>query len=107
MRRFLIGHIATEILSGISFGGLRLICVTSTFSDCSWMSKWIERHGTESLEVSSSLSMELVPGAQARDWRQRWVEIQEHLKRLLAPHSEALSAASIQNANHDLQSFFV
>ena len=71
------------------------------------MSKWIERHGTESLEVSSSLSMELVPGAQARDWRQRWIEIQEHLKRLLAPHSEALSAASIQNANHDLQSFFV
>ena len=71
------------------------------------MSKWIERHGTESLQVSSSLSMELVPGAQARDWRQRWIEIQEHLKRLLALQSDAMSAASIQNANHDLQSFFV
>jgi len=71
------------------------------------MSKWIERRGTESLKVSSSLSMELVPGAQARDWRQRWIEIQEHLKRLLALQSDAMSAASIQNANHDLQSFFV
>ena len=71
------------------------------------MSKWIERHGTESLKVSSSLSMELVPGTQARDWRQRWIGIQEHLKRLRAAHPEPMSAASIQNANHDLQSFFV
>jgi hypothetical protein len=57
--------------------------------------------------VKDSLSLELTPGAQARDWRQRWVEIQGHLKRLLAPHSESMSAAAIQNANHDLHSFFV
>jgi len=31
------------------------------------MSKWIERHGTESLQVSSSLSMELIPGRQAQE----------------------------------------
>ncbi len=62
---------------------------------------------TENLKFSASLSMELTPGAQARDWRQRWIEIQEDVKRLLAPHSEPLSAASIQNANHDLHSFFV
>src|SRR2546428_37671 len=71
------------------------------------MSEWISRDCNESLEATSSLSMELLPGAQARDWRQRWIEIQEQLKRLRAPHPEAMSAASIQNANHDLHSFFV
>ena len=62
---------------------------------------------SENLKLAGSLSMELIPGTQARDWRQRWTEIQEHLKRLLALQSDAMSAASIQNANHDLQSFFV
>jgi hypothetical protein len=61
----------------------------------------------EKLKLAGSLSMELTPGTQARDWRQRWTEIQEHLKRLLASHSEPISAASIQNANHDLHSFFI
>jgi len=62
---------------------------------------------SENLKLAGSLSMELIPGTQAHDWRQRWTEIQEHLKRLLASHSEPISAASIQNANHDLHSFFV
>ena len=59
------------------------------------------------LTLSGSASTELTPGAQVRDWRQRWIEIQDHLKRVLVPHSESMSAASIQNANHDLHSFFV
>jgi len=63
--------------------------------------------GTENLKMNGSLSAELIPGRQARDWRQRWIEIQEHLKRLHAPRSEPMLAASIQNANHELQSFFV
>jgi hypothetical protein len=74
---------------------------------CGSMSRQIRVTCTGNLNVTGSLSIELTPGAQARDWRQRWVEIQEHLKRLLVPHSEAMSSASIQNANHDLQSFFV
>ena len=74
---------------------------------CGSMSRQIRVTCTENLKFTASVSAELTPGTQARDWRQRWIEIQEHLKRLLAPHSEPMSAASIQNANHDLQSFFV
>ena len=62
---------------------------------------------SENLKFAGSISMELTPGTQARDWRQRWTEIQEHLKRLLTSHSEPISAASIQSANHDLHSFFI
>jgi len=74
---------------------------------CGSMSRQINVTCTDKVKFTDSLSMELTPGTQARDWRQRWIEIQEHLKRLLAPHSEPMSAASIQNANHDLHSFFV
>jgi hypothetical protein len=74
---------------------------------CGSMSRHINVMCADSPKVADSLSMKLTPGAQARDWRQRWVEIQAHLKRLLAPHSEPLSGESIQTANHELQSFFV
>jgi hypothetical protein len=74
---------------------------------CGSVFRQIRVIGVENLKMTGSLSTELIPGRQARDWRQRWIEIQEHLKRLHAPHSEPMSAASIQNANHDLQSFFV
>gem|GEM_PF-1375055 len=74
---------------------------------CGGMSRHIKVTCTGSLKVAGSLSMKLTPGAQARDWRQRWVEIQEHLNRLRAPQSEPLSAKSIHTANHDLRSFFV
>ena len=74
---------------------------------CGSMSRQINVTCTDKVKFTDSLSMELTPGTQARDWRQRWIEIQEHLKRLLAPHSGPMSAASIQNANHDLHSFFV
>ena len=57
--------------------------------------------------VSDSPSVELTPAAQVRDWRRRWLEIQSHLTRLCAPHSETFSGESIQTANHELQSFFV
>src|SRR4029077_20872130 len=74
---------------------------------CGSMCRRISVTCTGQLKVTGSVSVQLTPAAQACDWRQRWIEIQEHLKRLLAPHSEALSAASIQNANHDLHSFFI
>ena len=67
----------------------------------------IERTCSDAVNFSDSLSMELTPAAQVRDWRQRWLEIQSHLRRLCAPHSETLSGESIQTANHELQSFFV
>ena len=66
-----------------------------------------ERTCSDAVNFSGSLSMELSPAAQVRDWRQRWLEIQSHLRRLCAPHSETLSGESIQTANHELQSFFV
>lgn len=75
---------------------------------CESMSRKINVMCTATLKVvSGSTSVELTPAAQARDWRQRWIEIREHLKRLLLPHFERMSAASIQHANHNLQSFFV
>jgi len=74
---------------------------------CGSMSRQINLTVTENLKVTSSLSLEFTPAVQTRDWRQRWIEIQDHLKRVLAPHSESMSAASIQHANHDLYSFFV
>ena len=74
---------------------------------CRSTSRRIEVTCTGNLNLAGALSTELTPGAQARDWRQRWAEIQQHLTRLSALHSEPLSAKSIQNANHDLQSFFV
>jgi hypothetical protein len=51
--------------------------------------------------------MKLTPSAQKRDWRQRWVQIQDQLKRVLACHTEPMSGESIQAANHDLNSFFI
>jgi len=67
----------------------------------------LQRTCGDAVNFSGSLSMELSPAAQVRDWRQRWLEIQSHLRRLCAPHSETLSGESIQTANHELQSFFV
>src|SRR5712692_8970175 len=58
-------------------------------------------------QVRDNVSVRLIPAAQARDWRQRWLEIQAHLERLRAPRTEMMSAESIQTANHELQSFFV
>jgi hypothetical protein len=65
-----------------------------------------ERTCGDAVNFSGNLSTELTPAAQVRDWRQRWLEIQSHLTRLCAPHSEILSGESIQTANHELQSFF-
>jgi hypothetical protein len=74
---------------------------------CGSMSRHFVATCSDELTLSEGISLELTPGAQTRDWRQRWTEIQEHLKRLLAPHFESMSAVSIQNANHELHSFFV
>jgi hypothetical protein len=74
---------------------------------CGGLARHIGVTANDSLKVSDSVSVELTPGAQARDWRQRWTEIHEHLTRLLARHHEQLSAKTIQTANHELHSFFV
>jgi hypothetical protein len=70
------------------------------------MSQFVRTCG-ETMKYSEHVSVVLTPAAQVRDWRQRWIEIQEHLKRLRAPHSEEMSGKSIQSANHALHSFFV
>src|SRR5260370_15945887 len=74
---------------------------------CGSISRHIEVACTDNVKVTESVSLELTPSAQGRNWRQRWLELQEHSKRLLVPHTEALSGPSIQTANHDLHSFFV
>jgi hypothetical protein len=61
----------------------------------------------ESLSVSASLTVELIPGNQVRDWKQRWKLIQEELQVILSPHTETMSGESIHAALHSLQSFFI
>ena len=74
---------------------------------CGSTSRLMKATCTGGVVVGGYASTRFTPGAQARDWRQRWLEIQEHLKRLLAPRSEEQSGKTIQAANHDLHSFFV
>jgi hypothetical protein len=75
--------------------------------NCGSMSRQINVMCSSGVTIGGSASWELTPGAQVRDWRQRWIEIQAHLKRLLVPHLESMSAAAIQNANHEMHSFFL
>lgn len=67
-------------------------------------------HGVEiieSLTATASLTAELIPGNQIRDWKQRWRTTQEELQVILSPHSETMSSESIHAALQNLQSFFI
>jgi hypothetical protein len=74
---------------------------------CGSLLRHISLTAEDSPKVVDTMTIKLTPANQARDWRQRWIEVQAQLDRLLAPRSGAISGESIQAANHDLQSFFV
>lgn len=61
----------------------------------------------DSVSASDSLTAELIPGNQARDWKQRWKLIQDELQAILSPHTETMSGESIHVALQRLLSFFI
>jgi len=61
----------------------------------------------ESVSASDSLQAELIPGNQARDWKQRWRLVEDELQDILHPHSETMSSVSIHAAQQRLLSFFI
>ena len=61
----------------------------------------------ESISVSAQCSAELIPGNQARDWKQRWSQAQKDLQSVLSPSTEAMSGESIHAWLQRLFSFFI
>lgn len=57
--------------------------------------------------VADSVDIDLMPGQQDRDWKQRWTAVQADMKRLKEPRSEQLSGTAIHAARHELHSLFV
>src|SRR5215813_11615684 len=60
-----------------------------------------------SMSLSGHAFAELVPGNQARDWKQRWKLVQEELRLVSSPHKEAMSTESIHASADRLFSFFI
>jgi hypothetical protein len=61
----------------------------------------------ESVSVTAHCSAELVPGNQARDWKQRWKVLQEDLQFISSPRTEAMSGDSIHSSLQRLCSYFI
>jgi len=74
---------------------------------CGGLARHFTRTLTDSLQVWGELTVQLRPGSQARDWKQRWIEIQAQLQRVVRPRTESMSGPGIQTAQHELRSFFV
>jgi hypothetical protein len=53
------------------------------------------------------LGAELIPGNQARDWKQRWKLVQDDIRLILCPHTEAMSSESIHASLQRVLSFFI
>lgn len=61
----------------------------------------------ESVSVHTQLLAELIPGNQARDWKQRWRQIQKDLETVCAPSMEIMSSESIDAWLQRLCSFYI
>ena len=61
----------------------------------------------ESMSISDHCWSELVPGSQARDWKQRWKLVQDNILLIRSPHTEAMSGESIHALLQQLFSFFI
>ena len=75
--------------------------------NCGMTSLSFARAMTETLMMSASLSTSLSPGAQDRDWRLRWQQLERRLPRVTDPRTEQRSAATIHSATQDLFEFFI
>ncbi len=61
----------------------------------------------ESITISDHCTADLIPGNQARDWKQRWRLIQDDLQVVSSPHTEVMSGKSIHTSLQSLFSFFI
>lgn len=61
----------------------------------------------ESISVSAQCLAELIPGNQARDWKQRWRQVQKDIKSVSSTNAEAMSRKSIHAWLQQLFSFFI
>lgn len=61
----------------------------------------------ESISVSVQCLTELIPGNQARDWKQRWRQAQKDLQSVTSPSAETMSRESIHAWLQQLFSFFI
>jgi hypothetical protein len=59
------------------------------------------------MSASVQCSGELIPGNQARDWKQRWALVQMDLQSVSAPSTETMSRESIHAWLQRLFSFFI
>jgi hypothetical protein len=57
--------------------------------------------------ASDSIALSVSPADQERGWAQRWRDIQRDHQTLTAPRSGSVSAAAIQQARHQLHSFYI
>ena len=61
----------------------------------------------ESISFSVQCLAELIPGNQARDWKQRWKQAQKDLQSVSSPSAETMSGESIHEWLQQLFSFFI
>lgn len=61
----------------------------------------------ESISVSDKFLTELVPGNQARDWTQRWAQVQKELQCVSSPRMEIMSGEEIHAWLQQLFSFYI
>ena len=61
----------------------------------------------ESGSATNHLETELIPGNQARDWKQRWKLVVDELRSIQLPHTETQSGESIHAALQRLLNFFI
>lgn len=61
----------------------------------------------ESISASAQCSAELIPGNQARDWKQRWSQVQKDIQSVSSPSVETMSGESIHAWLQQLFSFFI
>lgn len=61
----------------------------------------------ESISISAQCSAELIPGNQARDWKQRWSQVQKDLQSVSSASAEVMSGESIHALLQQLFSFFI
>jgi hypothetical protein len=62
---------------------------------------------TTEFDTAIGMDVVLTLSDPSRDWRQRWIQMQQELDRLGEPRSNEFSGEQIHAAQHELQSFFI
>jgi hypothetical protein len=75
--------------------------------DCGTTALTYQVQINESISATDSLSFELDPGQQDRDWQMRWDIIQRTLNEVTAPRTEECSSGAVHYAQQRLFDFLV